>query len=50
MENSSNELDIEDSLNIAAKNWDRIIDAAKKVESVQCKITDINRINVKLQM
>ena len=31
MENSSNESDNEDSLNIAAKDWDRTIDAAKKV-------------------
>ncbi|KAK1118360.1 hypothetical protein K0M31_015062 [Melipona bicolor] len=30
MDNSSNESDIEDSLNIAAKDWDRIIDSAKK--------------------
>lgn len=31
MENSINELDIEDSLKIASKEWNRIIDAATKV-------------------
>lgn len=32
MENSLNESDTEDSLNIATKNWDRIISTAKKVQ------------------